>query len=298
MSDQPGDSAVASPPTPSATPAASPSAQATPSAVASPAPVSTPPTPPANEPPRERWDSILDNARQKTRREVEAEYRQRYGKYDTFERDPWKAVQEWLDQASNHSLYGQHVQQWAQKFNKPAEVGAEPQPDVPIMDAHGNVTGYTYSATKLKEWNKWNQTQRDTELDSRFSKLERNNQELAEYRSQMQSREWASQTLNDFRAKPFFKEHEARIREVLEEHEEFGDNLHAAYNHVLITEILPKLSQSEQAKALTDLNKKASGNTVTPGASTPARPQFKNFRDAAEYYSKHPEEAAAMANRE
>ena len=56
--------------------------------------------------------------------------------------------------------------------------------------------------------------------------------------------------------------------------------------------------QAEQAKALTDLNKKASGNTVTPGASTPARPQFKNFRDAAEYYSKHPEEAAAMANRE
>ncbi len=297
MSDEQA-TAPAAPPaaTPSATPSAGPQpAQATPSA--SPAPVATQPTPPA-EPPRERWDSILDNARQKTRREVEAEYRQRYGKYDAFERDPWRAVQEWLEQASDHSIYGQHVKDWAQRYTKPTDPGQEPPPDVPIMDAQGNVTGHTYSAQKLKEWHKWNQTQSNSALDQRFAKLERNNQELAEYRSQMQSREWASQTLNDFRAKPFFKEHEARIREVLEEHEEWGDNLHAAYNHVLISEILPKLSQSEQTKALTDLNKKASGNTVTPGASTPAKPQFKNFKDAAEYYSKHPEEAAAMANRD
>ena len=297
MSDQPGDTAVASPPTPSATPTAGPQpAQATPSAAVSPTP--TPSPTPSNEPPRERWDDILKNAREKTRRETEAEYRQRYGKYDAFERDPWKAVQEWLDQASNHSIYGQHVQQWAQKFNKPAAVGEEPQPDVPIMDAQGHITGYTYSADKLKQWHKWNQDQSNTALESRFNKLERGAQELQEYRSQVQSQQWAHQTLNDFRAKPYFKEHEARIREVLEEHEEWGDNLHAAYNHVLISEILPTLSQAEQSKALTNLNNKAAGNTVTPGASVTGKPKFKNFGDALEYYAKHPDEAKADSQRE
>jgi hypothetical protein len=295
MSDEQATPA-ASPAAPTATPADSQPAAATPSSVASPAPSPQSPTPSA-EPPRERWEDILRNARDKTRREVEAEYRQRYGKYDQYERDPWRAVKDWLDQAKDHSLYGPQVQQYLQGFGKPPEMGAEPQPDVPITDAQGNITGYTYSANRLKEWNKWNQTQREQEMNTRFQKLERNAQELADYRAQMQSQQWATQTLTEFRAKPYFKEHEARIREVLEEHEEFGDNLHAAYNHVLITEILPNLSQAEQSKALNNLNQKAAGNTVTPGAPTPARPRFKTFAEAARYYAEHLDEAKAAAER-
>jgi hypothetical protein len=295
MSDEQATPA-ASPAAPSATPADSQSAQATPQQVASPAPSPQSPTPSA-EPPRERWEDILRNAREKTRREVDAEYRQRYGKYDAFEQDPWRAVQQWLDQASQHSIYGQHVQQWAQKFNQPAQVGEEPQPDVPITDAQGNITGYTYSATKLKEWNRWNQTQREREMNTRFQRLEQEAADIRDYRAQMQSQQWANHTLTEFRAKPYFREHEARIREVLEEHEEFGDNLHAAYNHVLITEILPNLSQAEQSKALNNLNQKAAGNTVTPGAPTPARPRFKTFAEAARYYAEHLDEAKAAAER-
>lgn len=298
MSDAPATPAAPPSATPSATPAASPAASATPQhPVASPAPSSPPPPAPSAEPPRERWEDILRNTREKTRREVDAEYRQRYGRYDAFETDPWGAVQEWLSQASRHSLYGDKVKQWAQQYQQPAAEAIEPQPDVPIADAQGQITGYTYSAQRLKEWHKWSQTQQQQSMQERFDKLEERTARQDQFVNQAQSAAWANQTLGEFRKLPYFSEHEADIRDALAEHEDWGDNLHAAYNHVLVTKILPTLSQAEQAKALADLNHKASGATVNPGQAPPARPQFKTFKAAAEYYAAHPDEAAAAAQR-
>ena len=170
---------VASPATPTPAPAIStptpPVGPATPTVpAASPAPVGSPSSTPVGEPPKERWDDILRHAREKTRREVEQEYRTKYGKYDQFEQDPWRAVQTWLDQAAEHSLYGPHIQQWAQRFGQPAHPSAEPQPDIPVMDGNGQILSYTYSATKLKEWHKWNQDQQAQATNSRFANLEHN----------------------------------------------------------------------------------------------------------------------------
>ena len=243
------------------TPAAAP-ASAAPSSPATSAPASATPTPgleshagsspsdpSSGEPPRERWNDILQNTRSKTRAEVEAEYRQRYAPYEAFETDPWRAVQEWLQQAGQHSLYAPQVQQW----------------------------------------------------DERLAPLE----QFRDYQAQLgafqqanaQAQQQASQTLGQLRQQPYFKDHEPAIRQALAEHEEWGDNVHAAYNHVLVTQILPSLSQAEQQSVIDTLTTKATGTTVAPGGHAPGRPHFKSFGEAAEYAASHPEWAQAMANR-
>lgn len=313
----PTPSGGAAPAAPSSTPSAQPapataapaaSSAGQPSSSPSPAAVQPVPGAPAStgEPPKERWNDILDNARKKTRAEVEQEYRQRYGHYDQFEKDPWSAIQGWLQEASQHSLYKSHVQEWAKQYlgsqAGPRQQGEEPKADVPIVDASGQVTGYTYSDKRLKEWHQWNQAQQQQALDERFRPIEEANRQTREREELAQTYQeamgQANQTLGALRQLPYFTAHEADIRQALEEHEEWGDNVHAAYNHVLITKILPTLGQAEQQKVIDSLQNKASGATVAPNGAVPNRPAFRSFREAAEYFAAHPDEAARMANRE
>lgn len=287
----------------SSTPAAAPTTPST----SGPSSSSTPSTPPAGqapaaasgEPPRERWDDILNNARRKTRSEVEAEYRERYGR---FEQDPWGAVQEWLSAAQQHSVYGPLIKQWGQSaFQQAPSRGEEPKADVPVVDANGNITGYTYSDKKLREWHKWQQAEAQQALDQRLGSIEQQQQAWQQQQEQYavlrRAHEGAAQTLGELRQRPYFKEHEADIRQALLEHEEWGDNVHAAYNHVLVTKILPTLSQAEAAAVVDSINNKASGSTVSPRGQATGTPKFKNFKEAAEYYEAHPEEAKAAASR-
>ena len=299
--------------TPSAAPVSSPapatavpapaisSSSSTPSAVQ---PVSATPAS-GGEPPQDRWPDILDNARKKTRAEVEQEFRQKYAPYESFERDPWSAVQQWLGEAGQHSLYSPMVKQWAEQYMRaqgPADFGAEPEADVPIVDANGHQTGQTYSDKQLRAWHRWNKAQQDSELNQRFGALEQREQQRAQrdqqHAIQQHAVQSAATTLATLRAMPYFAEHEPAIRHALNEHEEWGDNIHAAYNHVLTTQILPTLGQAEQQKVITSIQQKTSGATVSPIGAASGRPQFKNFRDAAEYFEKHPDEAKVMAERQ
>ena len=259
----------------------------------------------SGEPPRERWNDILGNARTKARAEAEAEFKQRYSKYDAFESDPWAAVQGWLSEAGKHSLYGPMVKQWAgqhlKSYEEPNHVTAEPKPNVPIVDANGNITGYTYDDKSLREWQRWNEQQLNARWEERLSPLEQREaqRQQREDRQEVQqiAQANAHTTLTTLRQQPYFKEHEPAIRQALLEHEEWGDNVHAAYNHVLVTQILPKLSQAEQQQVVEQLTGKGAGSTVPAGGTAHGVPKFKSFKDAAKYYEAHPAEAAAMANR-
>lgn len=306
MADTPTAPAAVTPSASSSTPA---------SATPTPAPQSSSPVTPgadagvsahasSGEPPKERWNDILENARKKTRAEVAQEYQQRYGKYEQFETDPWSAVQTWLEQASTHSLYKPHVQEWVNKYTQstqPKHQGDEPKPDVPIVDGTGQVTGYTYSDKQLRQWQNWNEAKLTQQWEQRLTPIEQQFAEQRQERQQQQvvqqATQHAAQTLGQLREQPYFKEHEPAIRQALEEHEEWGDNVHAAYNHVLITQILPTLSRAEAADVLAAMSNKSTGNTVSPSGSAPQTPRFKGFSGALEYYKAHPEEAEAMARK-
>ena len=110
--------------------------------------------------------------------------------------------------------------------------------------------------------------------------------------------------LASLRADPFFTQHEAAIKAEFAAHEDYGDNIHAAYVRVLSRDVLPTLSQTEQRKVLDSLNSKAAGTTVNPGGTTSTqRPSFKkkdgsdDWDAALKWFNDHPEDAAAMANR-
>lgn len=304
-------SAAGSSPAPStaasSTPAAPPaSATATPATATSATPDAS--SVQSGEPPKERWDSILSNARAKTRAEVEAEYKTKYGKYDQFETDPWGAVQAWLDQASQHSLYSDHVTNYAAKLlnsrrgkNQP-QAAEEPQPDVPIFNGQGQQTGATYSAERMKQWREWDWQQKQAELSQRLQPLEEMRSNLERQaqlaQAQQEAESWGRSTLESLRQNPVFKEHEAKVKQALIDHEEWGDNVHAAFNHVLTTEILPKLSQTEQQKVVDSLEKKATGATVNPGSTAVSQaPKFKTMGEALRYFHEHQDEAKAVAER-
>jgi hypothetical protein len=301
-------SSPASPAGSSATPPAPPaSATATPgaSAAASPAPA---PQPSTGEPPAERWADILANTRTKTRSEVEAEYRQKYGWADQFQADPYAFVDRWIDQLAGHSQYGPQILAKAARMLQARRGAAapatadEPQPNVPIVDTNGNVTGQTYSAEQFKKWQEWSWQQREAALNQRMQPIEQLHQQIRQHAQREQMREVAERetksTLTELRAMPHFKEHEAAIKQALVDHEEWGDNVHRAYVHVLTSTVLPTLSQTEQAKVLDSLKTKAASGTVNPSGQTPAQtPKFKDFGEAARYYDAHPEEALAMARR-
>jgi hypothetical protein len=248
----------------------------------------------------------LRNTRDKTRSEVQAELQQKYGKYDVFESDPWRGVQDWLDRASSHSQYGPQVMAYAARLlqaqrGKNAPAAEEPQPDVPIVDGQGMQTGQTYSATQLKKWQDWSWSQREAQLNERLQPLEqmRQAQEQAQQQQELERKamQTSGQTLGTLRQDPIFKEHEATIKQALMDHPEFGANVHQAYAYVLTTKVLPGVTRGEQTKVLESLKTQAAGGTVSPSASSQTSPPaFKSPREALQYYDAHPDEAAAMAN--
>ena len=267
----------------------------------------------SGEPPKERWDSILANTRDKTRAEVEAEFKQKYGWADQLETNPVEFY-EWLDsQLAAHPEHGPrilalHAKALQSRRGRSAEPPEEPVPDVPIVDANGNQTGQTYSAAQLKKWQEWNWQQQQHALDERFGPLEKLNKRVEEAEQhaqvQQQATEHTKATLESLRADPFFTKHEAAIKAEFAAHEDYGDNIHAAYVRVLTRDVLPTLSQTGQRELLDSLNSKAAGTTVNPGGTTTTqRPSFKkkdgspDWDAAFEWFSTHPEDALVMANR-
>lgn len=257
------------------------------------------PSPATGEPPQERWPDILDNARKKTRGEVEAEFRQKYGWADQFQTDPYTFVDAWVDQLAEHPQYQPQILAKAARLLASRRGHTQPvedlKADVPIVDANGTVTGYTYRGDVLDKI-------LDRRLNERMAPLEQQakmQQERAQLVAvQEQSWKYAHDTLTELRQNPYFKEHEAKVSTALAAHKEWGDNIHAAFNHVLLTDILPTLSQAEQRKVVESLQQKAGASTVGPsgtGAATPKK--FKSFGEAAAYYDAHPDEGEALAHR-
>lgn len=257
----------------------------------------------SGSPPEDRWPSILDNARTKTRSEVEAEYRQKYGWADSFQNNPAGFIEQAFAELANHPEHGQRLLQMAARTlnarRGQQQAAQEPVPDVPIVDANGNVTGQTYSAAQLKKWRDWDWAQKQAALDKRLGPLEkdRGDREAAQHMASLQqkSTEHARTTLDGLRQNPYFKEHEAKVKAALAANEAWGDNIHAAFNHVLVTDILPNLSQSEQKKVVDSLNAKAGAGTVHPSGQangTPTtREDFRKMGTKAtlEYFAANPE---------
>ena len=176
------------------------------------------------------------------------------------------------------------------------EPPAEPdiEPNIPVLDANGEVVSQTFSADRVLALIQRAVAEAVTPVKQSLAQRE------ARERVQQVTQD-ATQSADALftRAQQWygFETHRPAILRAMQQHGEWS--LHDAYLHVLHTEILPKADQTSQTKLLTQLQTQAAGATVHPGVSvSSAKPRFKDFADAAAYYETHPEERAAMANRE
>lgn len=305
--DVPGSSPVS---TEAASSPASPAAPAAP-ASSSPAPASSAP---ASEPtaaassteqsvPYGRFKEVNDQLR--AARDFQSKY-EALKWAESFQQDPYVFVENWLDQLAGHPQFQQQIYAKAARMlqsRRGQGASEEPAPDVPIQDANGNIVGQTYSATQLKKWQDWNWQQREAAFSERLQPLERQVQSYELQRQEAQLRgeaaEWAKNTFAELeRDDPNFKEHKQAALQALAEHEEWGDDIHRAYNYVLRTKVLPTIRTTTEQTVLDTLKTQAAGGTVAPNSASPTKaPKFKDFGEAIRYYDAHPEEAAAMAKR-
>lgn len=235
------------------------------------------------------------------------DFREQHGWVEEFHSNPVPYVEQWLDQLAGHPQYQQQVLAKVARMlasrrgqTVPAQ-NEEPTPDVPVMDAQGNVMSQTYSAPQLKKWQEWSWQQREAQLSERFAPLEQLKTRLEDMQEKAErserSHQTAHATLTDLRSDPIFVQHEAAVKQALSEHDEWGDNVHRAYAYVLQTQVLPTFQTTAESKLLGDLKQKAMAGTVSPGVGPATqKPRFKSHGDALRYYAEHPAEAEAMAN--
>ena len=171
------------------------------------------------------------------------------------------------------------------------------EPDIPVYDAQGQLVAQTFSADRVQQI-----VQRAIQ-DAIGKEVNPIKQTFAQQQAQAKAaadRQQMETTINAIydRAStlPLFKDHDKEIAEAMGEFTNAhpSEQVYLAWAKV----VLPKLDQSSQAKLLGHLQTQAAGASVAPNASTStAPPKFRNFREAAEYYEAHPEQAEAMAQR-
>ena len=245
------------------------------------------------EPPKERWDDILNNQRTKAREEALAEWRQQYGWAEQVDRSAVEQHAQWakLYQQDPATFFrtilteGAANEQVAPILRSEAAriLGARQQPqvdmspDVPVIDQNGNEVTRTYSADRVnqivqhaiqealtKELGPLKQTV-ETVAGERQAALQERQAEQAATGIYQQAQTW-----------PGFKEHEAAIAKAFAEHDDWS--LQDAYISIAV----PQLQAATKAQQLDELKTQAAASAVNPAAATvPASRRPKSLTDPA-----------------
>ena len=308
-----GDIAATTSSSASASPAATPESTTTAAPATEATPTSTITDGTHGEPPKERWADILENTRKKEREAALAEWRQTYGWAESVDRSQLEQMAEWysrytgdagefveniLQESLQHPVHSASVRSRLGRMLaslKAQQQQAQPEriePGIPVMNERGEIVAKTYTDSQLEQLL---QQKLDAalspfreDLDARKT-AEQKRQEKAHLEAQ------ADADIRDVKSMPFFEEYKADVLAAFNANPKI--TLRQAYDEVLKTKILPSFTQKAEAKVQSDYQQKANAATVNPGTPAGAAlPKFKNFREAAEYFEKHPEQRAAMAN--
>lgn len=286
------DAAFASPepsassdPTPDPEPVSEPVA-----ATSQPQPTATSEQPSKGEPPRERWDSILANARTKARDEALAEHREALEIVKSLRENFTGTLAQLLDEASADPRFAPDITAKAAAIlnarKGQAKADAEPEPDLQTGDG-----ALVYSAEQLRKWHDWNSRQLEKKFGEQFRPLQELQQQFTTTRErlamQQQAMETAKQRGARWESMPFFTEHKDAILErqkALYAESPQADPwelLQQAYSDVIPSVALPKLAAQQTGNLVAQAARKRAGSSSDPASMMPAQPRKPRTPDEA-----------------
>lgn len=253
------------------------------------------------EPPRERWDTILDNARRKAREDALAEHRDALEIVNRLKSDFTGTLTQLLEEGASDARFADQLTSRAAAIlsarRKAAAEESEPQPDA-VMRYDDGTTEPSYSPAQLRKWNEWRERQMEAKLMQKFQPLQQLQQRFEQHQQTRQEVERAAQTverrMTPWQSAPFFKENKdaikARQQEIYAEMEGqpgFDPQeapfmaLQQAYNEVVQTQVLPKLQTQQTERLVAAAAHKRAGSVADPAASLPATPRRPRTPDEA-----------------
>lgn len=233
--------------------------------------------------PVDRHKAVLTNARNKTRAEVEAEFKAKYGWADTFDRpraEHGLGLMTALEGPNRENAYRALGQMLGISLTPPPEAPTEPEgpppPDVKLDDG-----SEFYSAAQLAKLRAWQDAQYDKKLaalEARWKPIEEERQ-LAKLRES--SLDYARNTLEHYRStRKHFKALEPDIKALMAADPTLA--LPDAYSLALETKLIPQQQAQADTDRASQLQRKAAASTPPPGAPrsvTPLRDRDRSTRD-------------------
>ncbi len=261
-------------------------------------PAAAPPTEaPAPPDPRgpipfDRHQSVVQNTREKTAREVVGQVQQHYGPGIEFQTrlraDPAGTISQLISEAVSDPQMGQqitaHLARTLSQRRGQKAASEEPQPD--LQTAEGELV---YSAGQLHKRETWLRQQMAEEVNQRFAPIEQERQaraeEVRQQQHQQQTRELVTTRLQAWQQQPGFTEHEADIQVRQQHYVNQGMDtwsaLGMAYAAVVNEKVVPKVRAESQSSLVTSAFAKANGSASNPASVAPStQPRPKSLDEA------------------
>jgi hypothetical protein len=194
--------------------------------------------------------------------------REALGTQRTLRDNPVAALEEIYGALQNSPQYAEQARSFAGKLlgSKAQAEDAEPQPDLIGQDANGQFR--VYSAEQLAKREAWLERRMVGQLEQRFQPLIQSHQQAQQREQQAELWRSAEAELATYKDRPGFTEHKTDIAALVGQ----GKTLADAYNHILVTKVIPKLQETGKAQAMADFQKQAQASSAKPSAAAPVTP--------------------------
>lgn len=249
------------------------------------------------EPPKERWDSILANARTKAREEALAEHKNALEIFQEIQRDPGAAIARWFEELAGNDRYSEAMAaKAAALLNARKQKGKaedEPAPDLQTQDG-----ALVYSADQLRKWQEWNGRQIEKRLGEQFKPLTELRDQVEQSREAQrvtqQAVSLAQKRGEAWKSMPFYEDNKDAI--LKRQQELYADAskapgfdavngpwelLQRAYGEIVQSHALPKLQATKTEQLVANAAHKRAGSASDPAAAAPAQPRKPRTPDEA-----------------
>lgn len=253
------------------------------------------------EPPKWRWQDILENARKTSAEEAEKRVRQETEQRYQWAKDiadherngllVWRAAMNGDPQALAQIRANPQAVQWIKglvQSEQPQQPQHDPEPEpdfvLPVRDAQGNIVGERpiYSAEQMAKREAWMKRNLLADVQKQIAPL----QQVAQTFQQREQQAVYTTTVSSVLAKmksadPQFEKHMPDVAAAIQADGRLSDlamtdpetAIEVAYGRVYRSKVMPGQQAQTEADVLAKLKQQAVAGTVNPGAAAPSTPK-------------------------